>query len=258
MPYILYLVPSVFLILFLLERLLPLRRAKSRLGSRLVVNAVVSSLGIAVALTVVRPVATAVLEFVSERSWGLASIMSTSSGVQAVIAFLMMDLTFYYWHRANHAWPFLWRFHNAHHVDNDLDVSTAVRFHFVEIGYSAAFQAQGPASIAAHQSTVEKSPAYVPGSVRLLGSRKSRTDYFHYWPANPIRQTLLHIEGVVSCAISDNCYYRESGSGAKRAPVGPKRSVDYLSTNVCFRLSAAGQGSPPNDSNCRHRTLTVP
>ena len=141
MPYLLFLVPSVFLILFLLERLFPLRRAKSRLGSRLLVNAVVSSLAIAVALTVVRPVATAVLEFVSERQWGLASIVSTSSGVRAVIAFLMMDLTFYYWHRANHAWPFLWRFHNAHHVDNDLDVSTAVRFHFVEIGFSAAFRA---------------------------------------------------------------------------------------------------------------------
>ena len=141
MPYLLFLVPSVFLILFLLERLFPLRRAKSRLGSRLLVNAVVSSLAIAVALTVVRPVATAVLEFVSERQWGLASIVSTSSGVQAVIAFLMMDLTFYYWHRANHAWPFLWRFHNAHHVDNDLDVSTAVRFHFVEVGFSAAFRA---------------------------------------------------------------------------------------------------------------------
>ena len=89
MPYLLFLVPSVFLILFLLERLFPLRRAKSRLGSRLLVNAVVSSLAIAVALTVVRPVATAVLEFVSERQWGLASIVSTSSGVRAVIAFLM-------------------------------------------------------------------------------------------------------------------------------------------------------------------------
>ena len=52
-----------------------------------------------------------------------------------------MDLSFYYWHRANHAWPILWRFHNAHHIDPDLDVTTAVRFHFVEIGYSAAFRA---------------------------------------------------------------------------------------------------------------------
>lgn len=141
MPHPLYLVPVAFLILFLLERLFPLRRAKSRLGARLWVNAVVSSLAVAVALTVVRPVATVVLEFVSARDWSLTSIVSENSVAQAGLAFLLMDLSFYYWHRANHAWPFLWRFHNAHHVDNDLDVSTAVRFHFVEVGLSAAFRA---------------------------------------------------------------------------------------------------------------------
>src|SRR5690606_5035552 len=36
--------------------------------------------------------------------------------------------------------PFLWRFHNVHHLDPDLDVSTALRFHFGEIAFSAAFR----------------------------------------------------------------------------------------------------------------------
>lgn len=141
MTHLIYLVPSAFAILFLLERLFPLRRAKSRLGSRLLVNAVVSALAIAVGFTLVRPAAMAVLAFVSERQWSLASFVSGSGLVQAVLGFAMLDLSFYYWHRANHAWPLLWRFHNAHHVDPDLDVSTSVRFHFVEIGYSAAFRA---------------------------------------------------------------------------------------------------------------------
>lgn len=141
MPYLAYLVPTVFLLLFVLEQFFPLRKAKSRLRSRLLVNAVVSSLAIAVALTLVRPVGTAVLEFVSEKQWSLASVVSENSLVQVVLAFLLLDLSFYYWHRANHAWPFLWRFHNAHHIDSDLDVSTAVRFHFIEIGFSAAFRA---------------------------------------------------------------------------------------------------------------------
>ena len=50
-----------------------------------------------------------------------------------------MDLTFYYWHLANHRVPFLWRFHNVHHIDPDLDVSTAFRFHFGEIALSICF-----------------------------------------------------------------------------------------------------------------------
>jgi sterol desaturase/sphingolipid hydroxylase (fatty acid hydroxylase superfamily) len=51
-----------------------------------------------------------------------------------------MDLTFYWWHVANHRVPFLWRFHNVHHIDPDLDVSTAFRFHFGEVALSAAFR----------------------------------------------------------------------------------------------------------------------
>jgi sterol desaturase/sphingolipid hydroxylase (fatty acid hydroxylase superfamily) len=51
-----------------------------------------------------------------------------------------MDLTFYYWHWANHRICLLWRFHNVHHIDPDMDVSTSFRFHFVEILYSTAFR----------------------------------------------------------------------------------------------------------------------
>jgi len=139
MPYLI--VPSVFVILFVLERLFPLRKAKSPPGSRLLVNAVVSSLAIAIGLAVVRPAAATVLSFVAEREWSLASVISENALVQAVLGFALLDLSFYYWHRANHTWPVLWRFHNAHHIDPDLDVSTAVRFHFVEIGFSALFRA---------------------------------------------------------------------------------------------------------------------
>lgn len=51
-----------------------------------------------------------------------------------------MDFSFYGWHRLNHEWPLLWRFHNVHHVDLDMDVTTSFRFHFVEILYSTVFR----------------------------------------------------------------------------------------------------------------------
>ncbi len=67
MPYLI--VPSFFVILFLFLAAFPLRKAKSPLGSRLLVNAVVSSLAIAIGLALVRPAAATVLAFVSERGW---------------------------------------------------------------------------------------------------------------------------------------------------------------------------------------------
>jgi sterol desaturase/sphingolipid hydroxylase (fatty acid hydroxylase superfamily) len=51
-----------------------------------------------------------------------------------------MDLAFYYWHLANHKIPVFWRFHNVHHIDPDLDVTTAFRFHFGEITLSTIFR----------------------------------------------------------------------------------------------------------------------
>jgi sterol desaturase/sphingolipid hydroxylase (fatty acid hydroxylase superfamily) len=57
-----------------------------------------------------------------------------------IVAFLLLDLTFYYWHVANHSIPWLWRFHNVHHVDPDLDVSTGFRFHFGEVLFSTLFR----------------------------------------------------------------------------------------------------------------------
>ena len=90
---------------------------------------------------VVAPVAIGLSARSSETSFGLLRMVSLHFAAEFVLGFLLMDLTFYYWHRANHAFPFFWRFHNVHHVDPDLDVSTSFRFHFCEILYSLVFRA---------------------------------------------------------------------------------------------------------------------
>ena len=54
---------------------------------------------------------------------------------------LLLDLWIYWWHRANHELPFLWRFHAVHHYDELLDTSSAVRFHFGEVALSALARA---------------------------------------------------------------------------------------------------------------------
>jgi sterol desaturase/sphingolipid hydroxylase (fatty acid hydroxylase superfamily) len=40
-----------------------------------------------------------------------------------------------------HRVPLLWRFHAVHHVDRDLDASTAARFHFGELALSVPWRA---------------------------------------------------------------------------------------------------------------------
>ncbi|MGI9435434.1 MAG: sterol desaturase family protein [Geminicoccaceae bacterium] len=50
---------------------------------------------------------------------------------------VLLDLWIYWWHRANHELPFLWRFHSVHHLDETLDTTSALRFHFGEVVLSA-------------------------------------------------------------------------------------------------------------------------
>lgn len=54
---------------------------------------------------------------------------------------LVLDLWIYWWHRANHEIPFLWRFHEVHHLDEMLDCSSALRFHFGEVLLSSGLRA---------------------------------------------------------------------------------------------------------------------
>ena len=54
---------------------------------------------------------------------------------------VLLDCWIYWWHRANHVVPLLWRFHAMHHLDRVLDTSSALRFHFGEVLLSAAARA---------------------------------------------------------------------------------------------------------------------
>jgi sterol desaturase/sphingolipid hydroxylase (fatty acid hydroxylase superfamily) len=54
---------------------------------------------------------------------------------------LLLDIWIYWWHRANHELPFLWRFHEVHHLDETLDASSALRFHSGEVLLSSLVRA---------------------------------------------------------------------------------------------------------------------
>jgi sterol desaturase/sphingolipid hydroxylase (fatty acid hydroxylase superfamily) len=133
------LLACVFAALFALERHLPLRRQTRWLGHRLLVNVAVSSLALGVSSLVVQPLASSVLG-IAEGGIGLLALVRWPAPLEAFCGFLLMDVTFYYWHVLNHRVALLWRFHNVHHIDPDLDVSTAFRFHFVEVLLSAGFR----------------------------------------------------------------------------------------------------------------------
>jgi sterol desaturase/sphingolipid hydroxylase (fatty acid hydroxylase superfamily) len=63
--------------------------------------------------------------------------LTSTLWVQIAVAVVLLDLLTYGLHRAYHRVPFLWRFHEVHHTDLDLDVSSASRFHTGEVLFSS-------------------------------------------------------------------------------------------------------------------------
>ena len=57
-------------------------------------------------------------------------------GSKLLIALLVLDLAIWAQHLASHKVPLFWRLHQVHHADRDIDVTTAVRFHPIEIALS--------------------------------------------------------------------------------------------------------------------------
>jgi sterol desaturase/sphingolipid hydroxylase (fatty acid hydroxylase superfamily) len=131
---------AVFMLLLTLEAVCPLRRRTRVRSQRLPVNFALTAGVMATGLWVVRPVALAASFWAVDRNFGILGLVKIPDPVAILLGLVLMDLTFYWWHRANHRFFLLWRFHGVHHLDPDLDVTTATRFHFGEVLYSTGFR----------------------------------------------------------------------------------------------------------------------
>lgn len=70
------------------------------------------------------------------QGWGLFNAVVLPYWVEVIIAILLLDLAIWTQHLVTHKVPLLWRLHRVHHADRDVDVTTAIRFHPVEIALS--------------------------------------------------------------------------------------------------------------------------
>ena len=68
--------------------------------------------------------------------WGLFNRLGWPGWAEIALAVLILDFAIWAQHLATHKVPLLWRLHRVHHADRDMDVTTAFRFHPVEIALS--------------------------------------------------------------------------------------------------------------------------
>lgn len=59
-----------------------------------------------------------------------------AEGPAIILSVIFLDAVIYFQHVILHKVPVLWRIHVVHHADVDCDVTTGIRFHPLEIGFS--------------------------------------------------------------------------------------------------------------------------
>lgn len=117
--------------IFVAERRFPLRRQSSDGLVRNARNVAMGAMCAAVIAVAETPLTQAVARANASGGRGIAGRLPDP--LRQAAAFLVMDYGFYLWHVATHRVPLLWRLHRVHHVDPDMDMSTAIRFHFVDM-----------------------------------------------------------------------------------------------------------------------------
>ncbi len=105
-----------------------------------------SNLGLVVVnsllLRLVAPLgAVGVALFAEARGWGLFHNVALPTWAAVAGSVILLDLAIYLQHVMFHAVPLFWRLHMVHHADLDIDVTTGLRFHTLEILLSLGIKA---------------------------------------------------------------------------------------------------------------------
>ena len=130
----------LFVVLLVLQATFPRRSLASQVSSRIghnlllfVVNTLLMRFAVPVSLLLVST-------WASERGIGLVNVLALPAWFSILACVIILDFAIYWQHVATHYWPLLWRMHKVHHADTEMDVTTAIRFHPLELLASLAYK----------------------------------------------------------------------------------------------------------------------
>jgi sterol desaturase/sphingolipid hydroxylase (fatty acid hydroxylase superfamily) len=124
---------TVFAVLAALETLCPRRSRSFTRSERWPANIGLSLINSLTLRVLVAVAAVAAAVFAEANGIGLFAYVHLPVWAETVVALILLDLVVYTQHVVLHHVPFLWRLHRIHHADPDLDVTTGLRFHTIEI-----------------------------------------------------------------------------------------------------------------------------
>ncbi|WBW94888.1 sterol desaturase family protein [Oceanirhabdus sp. W0125-5] len=124
---------GTLVIMLILQKIIPRRKFEFNFWKRDLSNMAIVILNNLV-IFILLPLVPIKMAFIAqEKGIGLFNKINIVTGVKVAIEVILLDLLLYWQHRIFHKVGFLWKLHKMHHVDLELDSTTGVRFHTIEI-----------------------------------------------------------------------------------------------------------------------------
>ncbi len=131
-------ISDVFILQYLFEHFFP-QEKKYNNAKKELENMLVGILNIVI-LLVPSILIVELLDFTQKFQLGLFHLFRIPPVIDIFLTIIIMDLAMYFWHRFNHTKSILWRFHKFHHLDTNMNTTTAFRFHIIELLLSLFFK----------------------------------------------------------------------------------------------------------------------
>lgn len=133
-PYRPFIFLFIIIVLSILQRIIPFYKNKD--NKRYIVNALIFFTSILASKFFYVLIGTKILELPRV----FQGISQFSIIPQALIGIIVFDLLLYLQHRLFHKYHFLWKLHRIHHSDKEMDFTTGIRFHPLEIFLSLIYK----------------------------------------------------------------------------------------------------------------------
>jgi sterol desaturase/sphingolipid hydroxylase (fatty acid hydroxylase superfamily) len=131
---------GVFVVMAMLEFASPRKQRTEPRVTRWITNFGLVVVDAMVLRAVFPILAVGVAVWAQRKGYGLFAILDWPIWLEITLTVIVLDFAIYWQHVASHKLPLLWRVHRVHHADRDLDASSGLRFHPVEIALSMIYK----------------------------------------------------------------------------------------------------------------------
>ncbi len=135
---------GIFVVMAGLELMIPKRPLSAPKSRRWLTNMAIVAIDSAMvrllALVAKPLVAVGAALYAESQGWGLFNWTQWPLWLEVLLAIVIFDFLVWFQHLVFHKVPFFWRLHRMHHADVDIDVTTAIRFHPIEIAVSMVWK----------------------------------------------------------------------------------------------------------------------